>query len=173
MQSVGRGDENAFATLIRRYQKPLLNFFRRMGVYTEAEDLVQETFLRLFRYRRRYRPAAAFRTFLYRIAGQVRVDHLRKVKRREDVYRTWVERQAPAGEALPHDKDDPRTSAAVAALARLPEPLRQVLVLRLYQDLAYKEIADVLDIPVGTVKSRIFNGLKTIREVLDARSERP
>lgn len=169
MQRVQAGDEDAFVALIHRYQTPLLNFFRRMGVSTDAEDLAQETFLRLFRFRRRYQPSATFATFLYTIAGNIRIDHLRKVKRREDLHRSWAGEQRETGPVA--EAADSPAARATEALAQLPEHWRQALVLRLYQGLKNREIAQAMDIPVGTVKSRIFNALRTLREALDARVE--
>ena len=169
MRRVQADDHEAFAAVIRRYQNPLLNFFRRMGVYTDAEDLVQETFLRLYRYRARYRPSAQLRTFLYRMAGQIFVDHVRKVRRRRKLAQELRERARDAsseGGARPQDDSPVRE-----ALARLPEPLRQTVVLRVYQELKYAEIAEVMAIPVGTVKSRMFMALRMLREVMDGTDE--
>ncbi|MGQ9662388.1 MAG: RNA polymerase sigma factor [Kiritimatiellia bacterium] len=83
MLEVADGSEEAFAELIRRHQDSLLNFFVRMGAHYHAEDLVQETFLRIFRWRKRYRPTARFRTFLYVVARHVWVDNCRRLFTRE------------------------------------------------------------------------------------------
>ena len=161
MRRVRAGDQSAFAALVRRHQAALVNFFRRMGVINDAEDLAQDTFVRLFRYRTRYRPTARLTTFLYRMAAQVHLDHVRKIKRRKEL-------QLPADDApggLP--APDGRAEDLAAAVARLPEPMRQVLVMRVFQGLDNARIAEVLDIPVGTVKSRMFNALRALRALLE------
>ena len=170
MRQTASGDTMAFATLVKRHQDPLLNFFRRLGVYTDAEDLVQETFVRLFNYRDRYRPTAKLTTFLYTIARHVWIDGLRKVKRQE-AFVEELKADGPAG------SDGGMRLAALRmdaqqALQQLPEKLRSVVVLSLYQGLRYEEIAGVLDIPVGTVKSRMFNALNQLKEIFD-REDRP
>jgi len=160
------GDRDAFAELVRRHQRALLNFFRRCGVYSDAEDLVQQTFVRLYRYRQRYTPSAKLTTFLYLLARQVWIDELRR-RRRTDRLRQALETEPdpPAAPAL-----QPERSGGLdldAALAALPEGLRLVVVLGVYQELPYAEIARVLRIPVGTVKSRMFNALRLLRRTLE------
>lgn len=163
MALVQQGRQEAFAVLIRRHQTALVNFFRRMGVNNDADDLVQETFLRVFRYRARYKPSAKFTTFLYTLARNVWTDRWRKLKRmerlKEKVEEAWVgseqERTTPSGNRLD----------AQAALQLLPEKLRLVLVMSLYQGMNYEEIGAALAIPVGTVKSRVFLALQRLREV--------
>jgi RNA polymerase sigma-70 factor (ECF subfamily) len=163
----GGDDGDAFAELVARHQKKLLNFFARSGVQYDSEDLVQQTFLRLYRYRARYVATAKFTTFLFLLARQVWIDELRRCKRRE--------RLAESLAAEPHaEYAEPASASAGAAgdldlagaLATLPEGLRQVVELGVYQDLAYADIAEILGIPVGTVKSRMFNALARLREAL-------
>ena len=85
MERVRSGDQDAFVRLIHRHQQSLVNFFRRLGAYSDAEDLAQETFLRVFRYRFKYRPVAKFTTFLYTVARHVWADGLRKTMRHEAI----------------------------------------------------------------------------------------
>ena len=114
MKRSAAGRQEAFETVVRRHQKPLLNFFRRMGAsYSEAEDMVQETFLRLFDYRFRYRPLAKFTTFLYRLASHVRVDGLRKLQRQ------------PKTSALTEQSGGTEESASAWGEARHPGGARQ------------------------------------------------
>ncbi|OQW97833.1 MAG: hypothetical protein BWK77_00760 [Verrucomicrobia bacterium A1] len=157
------GNEESFAILIRRHQAPLLNFFRRLGAHSDAEDLVQEVFVRLYRYRDRYAPSAKFTTFLYTLARHAWADRCRKSERRERIEER-VRTEGPGAD----DGAWGRTAASLdaqQALGRLPEKLRVVLVMSLYQGLRYDEIADVLGIPQGTVKSRVFLALQRLREV--------
>jgi RNA polymerase sigma-70 factor (ECF subfamily) len=165
MARVRDGDRDAFVTLVRRHQQPLMNFFWRLGVRIgEAEDLAQETFIRLYRYRLRYRPRAKFTTFLYLLARQVRIDALRRARRREALadeleneQRVLEQETGAAGI---------RAQEALDAVRRLPEAMRWVLTMSLNEGLRYDEIAEALGIPVGTVKSRVFNALKRLRDEL-------
>ena len=160
-------DGGAFAELVRRHQKTLLNFFARSGVQYDCEDLVQQTFLRLYRYRERYVVTAKFTTFLFLLARQVWIDELRRRRRRE--------RLADSLAAEPHPEFARPADASAGesgdidlarALEALPAGLRRVVELGVYQELAYTEIAKILGIPVGTVKSRMFNALARLRAEL-------
>lgn len=170
MLSSAGGNREAFADLIRRHQDALLNFFRRMGACSQEEDLVQETFVRLFRYRARYRATAKFTTFLYTIARHTWADLWRREQRRTALA-TQLKTVGP-------DTDQESMGRAAArldidaVLGVLPEKLRDVVVLSLYQGLRYEEIGAVLGIPVGTVKSRMFLALSRLKEVVDHESTR-
>ncbi len=166
MQRVQAGDQAAFSVLVHRHQQPLLNFFARLGAYTETEDLVQETLIRVFGYRQRYAPTAKFTTFLYTVARHVWIDRLRKIKRAE----VWSEAYAAEAETA-HDGDMARLHARLdvdRALEQLPGKLRDVVVLAVFQGLGYEEVAEILDIPVGTVKSRMFLAMNNLRAFFDA-----
>ena len=143
----------------KKFEKKLLNFFWRQGVsYTEGEDLVQETYLRLWNYREQYKPTAKLSTFLFLMARQVRLDALRSETRRAN------REERPQTQAAPRagEGEDVRW-----AVARLSEPLREVVELGVFQDLPYAEVSEILDIPVGTVKSRMSNALKKLKEIFD------
>ncbi|MFC1453508.1 RNA polymerase sigma factor [Verrucomicrobiota bacterium] len=165
MQAAARGDKESFVHLVHRFQNPLLNFFRRLGVYTDAEDLVQDTFIRLFRYRKRYRPSARFKTFLYLVARQVRIDYLRKADRKRRLSDTLRRQREVEQSAV--GSVERRAGEAADALARLPDRMKEVVVLSIYQGLKYREIGKILRIPEGTVKSRMFNALRRLREIMD------
>ena len=163
MLQVAKGDNSAFETLVKRHQKPLLNFFVRMGAYSDSEDLVQDTFVRLHRYRERYQPTAKFTTFLYVLAHRVWADLGRKTQRRDRLsasIQTEVETCSQTADASPMPVMD-----VEAALDKLSDKLRDVIVLNIYQGLRYQEIADVLNIPLGTVKSRINLAITALREI--------
>ena len=150
----------------RKFEKNLLNFFWRQGVpYDEGEDLVQETYLRLWKYRDRYEPTAKLSTFLFLMARQVWLDALKKRTRRERREKAW-------GAEIPEATETPRHGEAEDvrwAVSRLSEPLRDVVELAVFQDLPYAEVAGILGIPVGTVKSRMSNALKRLKEIFDER----
>ncbi len=150
----------------KTFEKKLLNFFWRQGVsVTEAEDLVQETYLKLWKYRDRYRRTAKLQTFLFILARQVLIDAHRsflRQKKKEDSYAEHVEKvQQPA---VVSAEDDVRW-----AMARLSVPLRDVVELGVFQDMPYSEVSRILEIPVGTVKSRMSNAIKKLKEIFDER----
>jgi len=167
MLEAAHDNKNAFTALVRRHQAALMAFFSRLGAPQEREDLTQETFIRLYRRRNFYRPTAQFTTFLYTIARSVWTDRCRKITRRERMM-GYVRLDAWVKEECANDYAD-RTgyAEAEAALETLSPKLRETLVLSVYQGLQHKEIADVLGIPVGTVKSRLHLALSAIREILD------
>ena len=165
MLRAARGDEEAFARLVERHQRPLLNFFLRSGASDESEDLVQKTFVRLYRYRDRYQPVARFITFLYHLARNVWIDETRALARKHRLHNALREeereRSTPGGSTPSGAAMD-----AATALATLSPKLRDVVVLHIYQGLRYHEIADVLEIPEGTVKSRMNLAMKALRQAL-------
>ena len=149
----------------QKLDKNLLNFFWRHGVsYYEGQDLVQETYLRLWNYRHEYQPTAKLSTFLFTLATQVWVDALRRQTAREEREKLWAVREDLARET--------KVSPVVGrenvrwAVSRLSKPLRDVVELGMLQDLPYEEVSRILAIPVGTVKSRMFNALRKLKELV-------
>ena len=165
MALVRQGREEAFRRLMERHRRPLLNFFARMGASHHGEDLAQETFVRLWNYRNKYKPAAKFTTFLYVLARHAWLDFVRRqirFKLFSDRYREEMPVSSDGGIGKMRKRIDIQ-----AALDRLSPKLRDVLVLAVHQGLSYDEIAAILSIPVGTVKSRVFNALSTLQEMHD------
>jgi len=163
-------DDNreAFAVLVRRHQRMVLNFFTRCGVQVcDAEDLVQQTFLRLYRYRTRYRPSAKLTTFLFLLARQVWIDELRRRQRASRLVQALADEPQPAYESRPAGSAHGDADVA-GALAKLPERLRMVVELGVYRELPYADVARALKIPVGTVKSRMYHALRALRRMLEA-----
>jgi RNA polymerase sigma-70 factor, ECF subfamily len=169
-------DEAAFARLVRRWEGPIQRLGARMtGDVQRGEDLAQETFARVFAKRREYQPDAKFSTWLWRIALNLCYDELRRRRRREE---SSLEDQGgePLTELEGLAAPDPAPDQSLAgrergelvrrALLRLPEVFRTVLVLRHYEDLKFREIAEVLDVPEGTVKSRMAEALAQIGRLL-------
>jgi RNA polymerase sigma-70 factor (ECF subfamily) len=163
MMEVGKGSHDAFISLIHTYQCQLVNFFRRMGAYHDAEDLTQETFVRLYKARERYRPTAKFKTFVYVIARHVLADHGRKWFQRERLRLKLLQEPMSVDES---GLAQSRHMDVEAALASLSDKLRSVVVLSIYQGMRYEDIAEVLEIPEGTVKSRMNLAIKALREYL-------
>ena len=162
------GDRNAFSELVRTHAQGVLNVIYRMcGDMQVAEDAAQETFIQAWLRLPSYRPRASLRNWLYRIAVNKAIDMLRKEKRIlpgavEDLNLTD---SRPGPEALAASSE--RTKMVQEAVLALPEASRAVLVLREYEGLSYQEIADALDIPVGTVMSRLNYARKLLREKLE------
>ena len=166
-----KGETAAFAELVERYQNILLNFFMRRGVsWDDGQDLAQQTFLRLWRYRARYTPQAKFTTFLFLLAGQVSVDFFRAEGRRRGLEEGLAREAEVAADASPEAGGSPAAAAAGEdvrrAVARLPPAMRDVVELGVFQGLPYAEVGEILGIPTGTVKSRMFNALRKLKEML-------
>lgn len=169
------GDMAAFETLYGRYRKPLLGFFSRLtGDSTLAEDLTQETFVRLWRARERYEPSGKFTTYLFQIAKNHWLNEREKKLRRVSAasleaggsesgngFRDSIPAggRGPVGEALNRELAG-RIDEAVAALS---DKLRVVFVLGQVKGMKYSDVAEILGIPLGTVKSRMANAEKAVR----------
>jgi RNA polymerase sigma-70 factor (ECF subfamily) len=156
------GDAAAFTELVTRHERRVYNLCLRILANREdAADAAQDTLLTVVRKLDQFRGDAAFTTWLHRVAMNVCYDHLRRAQRRPVLHRI-VEDDLPVPEAGPPIPDHADAVAGahdiVAALAQVPEDFRVALVLADVQDLPYDEIAKVLDVPVGTVKSRVFRG---------------
>jgi RNA polymerase sigma-70 factor (ECF subfamily) len=171
------GDPRAFAALLARWEKPIRNLCIRMtGDAHRGEDLKQETFARLFAKRATYRPTGRFSTYLWRIALNICHDDLRRLHRRLALL-TPVEPEAgddpldgcPAPESTP-DLQAAQTEEGElvrAALLQLPEIYRTVLVLRHYEHMKLSEIAETLEVPLGTVNSRMAEALARLSRLLE------
>ena len=161
-----RGNRAAFATLVRRHHSPLLGYLYRMtgGDRALGEDLVQETFLRILQNLDQYQHPRRFKPWLYAIATNLARDHYKRADTRR-VEPMPHQNLNASGEDQPETRllasDDGRHVAA--ALAALPAPQREVIVLRFYQELSLAEIAEALAIPLGTVKSRLSIGLQRLK----------
>ncbi|HEY1173740.1 MAG TPA: sigma-70 family RNA polymerase sigma factor [Verrucomicrobiae bacterium] len=166
-------DEDAFAQLVRRWESPIRNLCVRMtGDLHKGEDLTQEAFVRVFEKRSMYQPDAKFSTWLWRIALNLCYDEQRRIKRRSETAleneegETVVELVTDASGPADQAEAGERADMVRRALVRLPETYRTVLVLRHYEGLKFREIADVLDIPEGTVKSRMVEALGQMERLL-------
>jgi RNA polymerase sigma-70 factor (ECF subfamily) len=180
------GDETAFTVLVGRFKHPLINFvYRFLGDYDEADDVVQETFLRLYRNKQSYQPVAKFSTWLYTIATNLAKTQLRKRKRRAlfSIQRRAGEGQAYGGGSqgfegvsmdipdtrYPADQEAERSLQArriQEALESISPKYREVIVLCDIQELSYEEIASVTGLNIGTVKSRINRGRLQLQKLL-------
>src|SRR5215208_3347495 len=163
-----RGDRNAFGELVRIHAQGVTNVSYRMcGDLQIAEEASQEAFIQAWLHLSSYRPQTSLRNWLYRIAVNAATDILRKEKRIlphaiEDLPLTD---SGPGPEALLSQSE--RTALVQKAILSLPDASRAVLVLREYEEMSYHEIADTLDIPVGTVMSRLNYARKVLKEKLE------
>jgi RNA polymerase sigma-70 factor (ECF subfamily) len=160
------GDAGAATDLITRHERRVYAVcLRVLGNPDDAADAAQDALLAMIRKLDGFRGEAAFTTWLYRIAMNVCYDHLRRAKRRPVLRR---DEDAPAPEPALDDHADAVAGAhdVAAALARVPEDFRVAIVLADVHDLPYDEIAKVLDLPVGTVKSRVHRGRIALAKAL-------
>jgi RNA polymerase sigma-70 factor (ECF subfamily) len=168
------GDLYAFDLIVKRYKNQLMNFvYRFLGNAEEAEDLVQETFLRVYRNRRAYQKVAKFSTWIYTIAGNLAKTELRKRKRRKFFSISdlgYNEKDYDiSDEAYNPEKDvDSRMKEEIIhrEINQLSPKFRQVILLRDVQQLSYEEISQIVNIPLGTVKSRVNRGRLKLQEKL-------
>ena len=163
-------DLAAFSELVKKHQKSVMNFFARNGVYRDVEDLAQEAFLKLHRSRHGYRPTAKFTTFLYLIARQVMIDSIRHGGRKAKLLEGYGQ-EAEQAEEAPTMRGE--SGDAEKALGCLSPPLREAVVLVVMQGMAYGEAAEILGVPVGTVKSRVSAAMEKMREAVGARHPAP
>lgn len=163
-----RGERNAFNELIRMHAQSVMNVVYRMcGDAQIAEDAAQETFIQAWLHIASYRPQASLRSWLYRIAVNAATDMLRKEKRILPTALEDLPLQDPqlGPEALFFQEE--RTALVQKAILSLPEASRMVLVMREYEGMSYQEIAEALNIPLGTVMSRLNYARKTLRDKLE------
>jgi RNA polymerase sigma-70 factor (ECF subfamily) len=177
-----RGDAETFGVLVRRYERELYGYLRRyLGDGTLADDVFQNTFLQLYIKSGQYEHGRPVRPWLYTIATHQAIDAMRRQARHQAVSlgrRREDAEDADAnglGDALECDGPDPlqrvadleRREVVRGCVDELPDFLRQVLILAYYQGLKYREIADILEIPVGTVKSRLHAALVRLQQAGD------
>jgi RNA polymerase sigma-70 factor, ECF subfamily len=182
MLLVRQGDEAAFVELIGRYQKKLLNFFYRLTWdFHASEDLTQEVFLRVYRFRSHYEETAKFQTFVFRIARNLWIDQVRKRRVRPDAVSLDLEvagKDEPgvlgdmlADERAPRPSDTTDKSdiarAIRQAVAELDQPDQMLFSMVTRKEMKYRDIAEVLGIPEGTVKSKVFYMYRKLRERLE------
>jgi RNA polymerase sigma-70 factor, ECF subfamily len=156
------GSEHAFTILFHRYKQLIFGFFsRRVADSAHAEELAQETFIALFRAAPRYEPRALFRTYLYAIAFRI----LRS-DRRKSMFRAAFFGSPKSGASAAVSSHTEDALWIRRALAKLDSTDREIVMLREYQQLPYSEIATLLQIPLNTVRSRLFRARTALRELL-------
>lgn len=178
IEAAKRGDETAFAEIVARYRSPITNFlYRFLNDYEEAVDLAQETFVRVYFAIERYHTDFAFSTYIYRIATNLAISEIRKRKRRKLVSLTGLfqsegdearDFQPPDEKPLAVDDliESERARTIARAIAALPEKYRAPVVLRDIEGKSYEEVARILQLGLGTTKSRISRARGLLKEKL-------
>ena len=172
-----RGDADAFEQLLLEHQKNVYNLCYRMaGDPDDAMDLSQETFLRAWRCLDQYQFASAFSTWLYRLCSNICIDFLRRRRRQQTVPLTFEDADGeeqtyavPDAQPLPEEQVELKLTREIlqAAMTQLLPEHRAVLQLRVVNEMSYEQIADVLDIQIGTVKSRLSRARNQLKKILE------
>jgi len=173
------GDKDAFDELVDRFTRPLLNFIARMvSDYTLAEDLLQETFIRLWVKKDSYREIAKFSTWLYTVAGNLAKSELRRRRFRRMLPLSSGSSKFGDDEERTFDLPDPAADSerdyerrnilrrVEEEISKLPVVFKEIIILRDIQELSYDEISTILRIPLGTVKSRVNRARQRLQENL-------
>src|SRR5713101_2885045 len=168
------GREAGFEELVRRYQRPIAAYvYRMVGNYDAALDLTQEVFIKVYNSLSRYRSEFKFSTWIYKIAHNAAIDHLRRHAVREQALVTGPESERreisiESRRLTPEQESErkERRSEIEAVVQLLPTAYRELIALRHSHDLSYDEIADVTGLPLGTVKNRLFRAREAMRDQL-------
>src|SRR5262245_52559960 len=167
MERVRDGDLDKLGLLFKRYKRPLYGFFYGINKEQElSEDLVQNTFFRILKYRHLFRGDGDFKTWMFHIARNVSNDHFRKNKiKLKDSVERWQERLGHE-ETRPMEMQRAEEQELLSmAMDRLPEDKREVLLLSKYQEKKYKEIGEILGCSEGAVKVKVFRALQELKVV--------
>ena len=161
MLQVRDGAGDMLGVLFDRYQAPLFNFYAKLtGDRALSEDLVQEVFLRILKYRKSYQPGTHFRAWIYQVARNARIDHFRKFPPQAALKPEMLPPVSPTDSA----QEEQEVRLLQRALQQLPEEKREILLLCRFQELKYEEIATLLGCELNTVKSRIHRALQELRQ---------
>jgi len=178
IEATKSGDELAFAEIMRRYRSPITNYiYRFLNDYEEAVDLAQETFVRVYFAIERYHTEYAFSTYIYRIATNLAISEIRRRKRRRLVSLTGLfqydneeaqDFNPPDEKSLPDENliESEQSQTIARAIATLPEKYRAPIILRDIEGRSYEEIAQIMELGLGTTKSRISRARGLLREKL-------
>lgn len=171
------GRSDGFEELVRRYQRPITGYvFRMIGDYESSLDVTQEVFIKVYNSLTKYSPEYKFSTWLYRIAHNAAVDHLRRnsanlqsleAQSADGTFELQIESHGVTPEQE-HERSEWRNEIE-SVVKCLPPPYRDLILLRHARDLSYDEIAEVTALPLGTVKNRLFRAREMMREMFIGR----
>jgi len=166
MEDVKTGKVEKLAVLFEKHHVQLFNFFLRLtGNRGVSEDLVQDVFLRILKYRKTYRGQSKFTVWMYQIARNAHIDHLRKGKGELPLDDQWEDVTEPDPSPAAQLERGEDIDIVRQALAQLPLKKREVLVLSRFQDLKYREIAELLGCQIGTVKAHVHRAIKDLGKI--------
>jgi len=166
MAKVRDGDPEKLGLLYERYKRPLLGFFVGMVRDKElSEDLVQNTFVRILKYKHLFRGDGDFRTWMFHIARNVKNDHFRKNKIAHEKVDKWEDKIKDEGNLMQEWQNDDEQKMLAIAMDKLPEDKREILLLSKYQEKKYKEIGEILGCTEGTVKVKVFRALQDLKAI--------
>ena len=168
-----KGREDGFEEIVRRYQRPITNYvYRMLNDYETSLDVTQEVFIKVYNSLNRYSSDYKFSTWLYRIAHNAAIDHLRRnsvnqqsleTENGEGAYQLQLESSSPTPE---QERERSEWRAEIGTVVKcLPAAYRDLILLRHSRDLSYDEIAEVTGLPLGTVKNRLFRAREMMREI--------
>jgi RNA polymerase sigma factor (sigma-70 family) len=166
MNKVRDGDPEKLGLLYERYKRPLLSFFVGMLRDKElCEDLVQNTFARILKYRHLFRGDGDFRTWMFHIARNVKNDHFKKRRVEQVPVETWTERIGHSETKSEEMEQEEELGMLSIAMAKLPEDKREVLLLSKYQERKYQEIGMILGCSESAVKVKVFRALQELKAI--------
>lgn len=171
------GKEESFEELVRRYQRPITNYIYRMvGNYDSALDVTQEVFIKVYNSMASYRSDYKFSTWLYKISHNASIDHLRRNSHHEQSLEVEGENGSYQlefhSQRLSPEQERERSEwreEIEAVVAGLPAGYRELILFRHERDMSYDEIAEITNLPLGTVKNRLFRAREMMREMLERR----
>jgi len=177
-----KGDERAFEELVRRYQRPILNFIARMvGNYDLALDLSQDVFVKAFVALRSYNENFKFGSWLFKIASNTVIDHLRKggpplssLDKHVSTEDDEVQLDLASNGLVPEEELEQTETREILVrlIKQLPEAYREMIVMRHVNELSYEEMADIAALPLGTVKNRTFRAREMLRRMIEKLEEK-
>ncbi len=173
IQTAIRGREDGFEELVRRYQRPIIGYiYRMLNNYDASLDVTQEVFIKVYNSLERYSSEYKFSTWLYRIAHNAAIDYMRRnsvnqqsieTENADGTYQLQIESPQPNPEQERERSEWRREIETVVKC--LPQVYRELILLRHAQDLSYDEIAEITNLPLGTVKNRLFRAREMMREI--------
>lgn len=165
MEAVKNGDLQQASLLFERYQKPVFNFLARMAMDRDiAEDLTQNVFLRMIKYRNSYREGNKFQSWIYQVARNVFSDHYQKEKNKRSDFVDVERLSGQIANSQEEQEQLEREKLLHQSMAKLNDEQRELLILTRFQQLKYEEVANIMDMTVGNVKVKVHRAIQKLRE---------